>query len=81
MRNECQELRKQVGNMHQLCKESRAALEETRSFLETTRTKQREHAMLVGSLLDDQRAVADAQAGMEQLQMRIEDIEMLSREA
>ena len=49
--------------------EHRAALEEAQKLLDITRTRQREQAMKVGDLLDDQRTAANAQARMELLEL------------
>ena len=55
-------LQKEVGDTHQHCKRNTADLQEARQLLERAETKQREHAMRVGSLLDDTREAANSLA-------------------
>ena len=57
-----EDLRRDVVTLQRPCGENRAALEETQGLLEKARTEQCEQARKVGSLLDDQRAAAGAQA-------------------
>ena len=59
----------EVKALHRPCEEHRAALEEAQKLLDITRTRQREQAMKVGGLLDDQRTAANAQARMELVEL------------
>ena len=59
----------EVKALHRPCEEHRAALEEAQKLLDITRTRQREQAMKVGDLLDDQRTAANAQARMELVEL------------